>query len=81
MIRVYVGDNLNHPQKTIDENTTLRQTFKDAGIEYGSGVITLDGSSIRPGDLDKTFADFGYDGTEGHNKAFLFSVSKMDNAR
>ena len=44
-------------------------------IDYTRGVMHLDGCSLQPGDLDKTFADFGI-----ADKAFLLNVVKADNA-
>ena len=40
-----------------------------------SGIINLDGSTLNPGDLDKTFADFGI-----KENCFLLNVAKVDNA-
>ena len=59
----------------IDENTTLRSCLEANGVDYTRGVMHLDGSSLNPGDLDKTFQQFGI--TE---KCFLLNVVKADNA-
>ncbi len=75
MIKVTVGNNLDRKAVIIDENTTLRACLDDNGIDYTRGVMHMDGATLRPGDLDKTFADFGI--TE---KCFLFNVVKADNA-
>lgn len=75
MIKVTVGNNVSRSSVIVDENTTLRKVVEDAGIDYTRGVMHLDGSSLQPGDMDKTFADFGV--TE---KCFLLSVVKADNA-
>lgn len=76
MIKVTMGNNLKRESVVIDENTTLRNALEDAGIDYTTGVMHLDGSSLNPGDLDKTFRDFGI--TE---KCFLLNVVKADNAQ
>lgn len=44
-------------------------------MDYTRGTIQLDSAPLGPGDLDKTFADFGI--TE---KCYLLNVVKADNA-
>ena len=44
-------------------------------MDYSRGTMHMDGSSLNPGDLDKTFAELGI--TE---KCFLLNVVKADNA-
>ena len=75
MIKVTIGNNVKRESVILDENTTLRSCLEVNNIDYTRGVIHLDGCSLNPGDLDKTFADFGI--TE---KCFLFNVVKADNA-
>lgn len=75
MINVTVGNNAFRTQDIIDENRTLREVLEEKGVDYTSGMTTLDGSTLRPGDLDKTFADFGIT-----TKCYLFNVVKADNA-
>ena len=75
MIKVVVGNNVKRETVIIDENTTLRTVLEDANVDYTRGVMHLDGSSLNPGDLDKTFASFGI--TE---KCYLLNVVKADNA-
>ena len=75
MIKVTTGNNVKRKTEILDENTTLRQALEDAGIDYTTGIMNLDGSSLSPGDLDKTFADFGI-----VEKCFLLNVVKADNA-
>lgn len=59
MIRITVGNNLSRNSVIVEETTTLRKVLEDAGIDYTIGMTSLDGSTLAPGDLDKTFADFG----------------------
>lgn len=80
MIRVTIGNNLKRSSENYTPDTTLRSAMEQAGIDYTTGMTTLDGSTLGPGDLNKTFAEFGYDGTEGHDKCFLLNVVKADNA-
>lgn len=75
MIKVTVGNNVKRDNVIVDANVTLRSVLEEAGIDYTRGVMHLDGSSLNPGDLDKTFASFGI--TE---KCFLLNVVKADNA-
>ena len=75
MIKVTMGNNVKRKTEILDENTMLRQALEDADIDYSRGSMSLDGSTLSPGDLDKTFADFGI--TE---KCFLLSIIKADNA-
>lgn len=80
MVKVVVGNNVKRESILIPPTTTLRSALEQGGIDYSNGVMHLDGSSINPGDLNKTFADLGYDGSEGHDKCFLLNVVKADNA-
>lgn len=75
MVQVKVGDNNTRQTVIVDSNTTLRQVFEDAGVDYANGQANLDGTSLKPGDLDKTFADFGV-----AEHCFLTSVVKTTNA-
>lgn len=75
MIKVTVGNNVKREAVIVDENSTLRTVLENNGVDYTTGVMHLDGSSLNPGDLDRTFADFGI--TE---KCYLLNVVKADNA-
>ena len=73
MIQVTVGNNVKRERMIVDANRTLRSVLEEAGIDYTRGVMHLDGASVNPGDLDKTFASFGI-----AEKCFLLSVVKAD---
>lgn len=75
MIKVVVGNNVQRKSTIVDSSTTLRQVLDAAQIDYTRGAMQLDGSTLMPGDLDKTFAQFGI--TE---QCYLLSVVKTDNA-
>ena len=75
MIKVTIGNNVKRKTEIVDPDTTLRDALETAEIDYTTGVINLDGSSLSPGDLDRTFSDFGI--TE---KCYLLNVVKADNA-
>ena len=75
MIKVTIGNNVKREPYIIPATTTLRAALEQAQIDYTRGTMHLDGSTLQPGDLDKTFADFGV--TE---KCYLLNVVKADNA-
>ena len=75
MIKVQVGNTLKKSEKIVSADTTLRKVLEDAGVNYTTGITNLDGSSLTPGDLDKTFADFGI-----KERCYLVNVVKADNA-
>jgi hypothetical protein len=75
MIKVTIGNNVKRTSEILDKNTTLREALETAEIDYTRGIMNLDGSTLNPGDLDKTFADFGIS-----EKCYLLNVVKADNA-
>ena len=75
MIKVTIGNNVKRTTEILEAITTLREALEMADIDYTRGMMNLDGSTLNPGDLDKTFADFGI--TE---KCYLLNVVKADNA-
>lgn len=80
MLRVTVANNLKRNTVLIDENTTLRDCLEQNQIDYSRGLLHVDSAPINPGDLNKTFAELGYDGTAGHDRVFLAAIVKADNA-
>jgi len=75
MIKVTMGNNVKRKDEIVEETTTLREALELAEIDYTTGIMNLDGSTLSPGDLDKTFADFGI-----KEKCYLLNVVKADNA-
>lgn len=75
MIKVTVGNNLSRKAVIVPETSTLREILEAYEVNYGTGMTSLDGATLAPGDIDKTFADFGI--TE---KCYLLNVVKADNA-
>ena len=75
MIKVVVGNNVKRETVIVEKTVTLRSVLENANIDYTRGVMHLDGSTLNPGDLDKTFESFGI--TE---KCYLLNVVKADNA-
>lgn len=80
MVNVTIGNNLKRTAKNFAPDTTLKAALEAAGVDYASGMLTLDGATLGPGQINNTFAEMGYDGTPGKNKCFLLSVVKADNA-
>lgn len=80
MINVVVGNNVDRQSLIVAPGTTLREALEQGEINYSTGVLHLDGASINPGDLNKSFEELGYDGSAGHDKCFLLNVVKADNA-
>lgn len=75
MIKVVTGNNVQRKSTIVDSSATLRQVLNAAQIDYTRGSMHLDGAPLQPGDLDKTFAQFGI--TE---QCYLLNVVKTDNA-
>ncbi len=75
MIKVTVGNNVKRNSVIVDEATTLRSVLESNEIDYTRGTMHLDGSTLQPGDLDKSFSEMGI-----REKCFLLNVVKADNA-
>ena len=75
MIKVIVGTSLNKQEIVVSSDTTLMQACEEAGLNIGAGGITFNGSTVRPDEFNKTFADFNI-----VDKCFLMQVVKADNA-
>ena len=75
MIKVVVGTNLKRETKIVNSSVTPRQLLEEVGVDYTRGCVNMDGTTLTPGDLDKTFAQHGI--TE---KCYLLQVVKTDNA-
>lgn len=61
MITVHINHHhllVNFQDYLIDEHSTLRSALEQAGVDYSTGIISLQGHSLRPSDIDKTFYDF-----------------------
>lgn len=76
VVNVITGTNVTKNQPVqVPSDTTLRSVLEAAQIDYTRGGITIDGVSLQPGDIDKTFDDF-----KVGDKTFLLQVRKADNA-
>ncbi len=77
MIKVTIGNNVKRDAVIIERSTTLREALENAGLDYSRGGINLDGATLGPGDLDKSFEDMNI---PEDGKCFLIQVVKADNA-
>lgn len=75
MIKVFVGNNIDRTAVIVDETRTLRSVLEENHVDYAMHNPSLDGSTLRPGDLDKSFADLGVT-----TSCYLLTVVKADNS-
>lgn len=75
MVKVIVGTNTTKETAIVDSDRTLRSVLDEKGIDYARGSLTLDGCTLKPGDIDKTFDQMNI-----KEKCYLLSVVKADNA-
>ena len=75
-----MANNLKRETILVDENTTLREALESKEFDVSKGLLHMDSAPINPGDLNKTFAELGYDGTPGKDRVFMSLVVKADNA-
>lgn len=83
MIKVTVANQVGARHNTVVEETTTtpKAVLEQFGVDLSRGMFHLDGASMQPGAMVKTFAELGYDGSDPQrNKCFLMQVSKTDNA-
>jgi hypothetical protein len=76
MIKVTIGTNTNRKAVNVDPNRTIKSVLDEQNVNYATGILQLDGATLQPGEINKTFADFNI--TES---CYLISVVKADNAR
>lgn len=76
MINVYVGNNLDRKPYPLPEDTTLREAFTKAGVNYSAGMNTLDGVPLGQGDIDKTFKEMNVKA----DTCYLLNAAKSANA-
>lgn len=76
VINVTVGNNVKRKTVSVSSSATLRSVLESAEVDYTRGTMHLDGSTLNPGDLSKTFDQLGIT-----DKCFLLNVVKADNAK
>lgn len=75
MINITLITNNGRHTEPISEDNTIREILDANHVNYAASVVQLDGCALRPGDMDKTFADFGIT-----DNCYLTAVVKADNA-
>lgn len=75
MIRVTIGTNTDRTPVILDPNTSLKKALEDNQVNLAVSSITLDGATLKPGDINKTFSEMGI--TEN---CFLIACAKVENA-
>lgn len=80
MIKVKAYSNVKRAEDLFPTSTTIRECLDSLGIDCTRGLLHMDSAPINPGDMNKTFAELGYDGTPGKDFCALSIVVKADNA-
>jgi hypothetical protein len=75
MIKVLVGTSTQKKNVIVEEGDTLKEVLDNNEVDYSVAQVYLDGATLQPGDLDKTFKDFSI--TES---CMLIAVVKQSNA-
>lgn len=78
MITVTIGNNVSRHPYIISCDLTIREALAEAHMDTTRGVMHLDGATLSPGDINKTFRQLGYE--PGRDNIFLMQVVKADNA-
>ena len=73
MIKVTVGTNTSREDVIVEKTSTIRSVLENQGISYSNAIMHLDGSPLKPGDMDKTFEEIGIAET-----CFLIAATKLD---
>lgn len=73
MIKVTVGTNTSREDVIVEKTTTIRSLLEDQHINYSNAIMHLDGSPLKPGDMDKTFEEIGIS-----ENCFLIAATKLD---
>lgn len=78
MIKVKASSNVKRAEDLFPITTTVRDCLDSLGMDYSRAMLHMDSAPVNPGDMNKTFAELGYDGTPGKNFCFLSLVVKAD---
>lgn len=81
MVKVTFGQNIAaYETDFADKDSTLKSFLDEHHIDTAYGQMTLDGTALPAGGLNKTFAEYGYSDEEGRNSCWLISTPKTPNA-
>lgn len=59
MIQVRLGNTTETRTVVIAKTTTLKQALQDNNIDYSMATLYLNGCTLQPSDVEKSFADHG----------------------
>lgn len=76
IISVTLRNNVVSKTVNTPSDTPLRSIFEDNGVDYASGVVSLDGAALPAGSMDKSLEELGVTGT----RCYLMVTVKADNA-
>lgn len=77
ILRMVLQNNMSKTVAMVNSEKTIREALSENGFEIGRGQISLDGSTLRPGDIDQPLDTWMLDENVEH---FLYVVVKADNA-
>ena len=81
MISVNFMNNSNSQDYMAMPNETIGHAIKACGLlDPSYGMIHIDGRMLSTADLNKTFADFGFNGMPGHDETTISQIAKAKNA-
>lgn len=75
MIQVTIGTNTDRKRVTIDPSKTIKSVLDENEVNYAVATLHLDGATLQPGDMNKSFAEMGIT-----DSCYLIAVVKADNA-
>ena len=75
MIKVNISNNLKRASEMVERDKTIKETLETYGFDYTTGSWSIDGSPLRAGEINKTFAEMGVS-----EKCYLIGVAKTQNA-
>lgn len=76
IVSVTVRNNVTSKTVNVSSGTTVREIFNEAGMDYATGVVSIDGSSLPTGAIDKSLDDLGITSP----RCFVMVTTKADNA-
>ena len=77
MLRVTIANNMSRETVMVNSSKTVREVLTENGFEIGRGQVSIDGSMLRPGEIDNAFDVWGLDENVDH---FVSFAVKADNA-
>ena len=77
MLNLTISNSMNRKTVIVNSAKTIRDIMTENGFEIGNAAVTIDGSTLRPGELDASLDTFGLNANVQH---FVNSVIKADNA-